>query len=473
MDEIVMDLVSKGRWEGEITHTRRDGKKIVVSSRWALQRGDNKTSTSILEINTDITQEKEAEERINATNALLSLFSEKHARKEYLDGVIDLIQSWSGCRCVGIRVLDERGYIPYESYVGFSQEFWENENWISVHKNQCACIRVVTRNPDPQDLPMVTPRGSFCCGNTCKLLAQLSEEERARFRGVCIQNGFLSVSIIPICHRERIFGAIHLADERGDRLSLKEIEFIESMAPLIGEAINRFNLEEKIRESENRLRILSSQLLTVQEDERKRIARDVHDSLGASLAAVKYGMEATLQQLGRGTPKTGKIVKSLKDTVSRIQESIEEVRRIQMDLRPPILDDLGIIPTINWFTREFQKIYSHINIEREVHLQESDVSPLLRTVIYRVMQEALNNIAKHSKAEVVHLALKKEGDRIELTIKDDGDGFDYGEVVATKSTEKGIGLSSMRERAELSGGAFTVDSSIGAGTTIRASWALS
>ncbi|MGZ6220967.1 MAG: PAS domain-containing sensor histidine kinase, partial [Syntrophales bacterium] len=412
----------------------------------------------------DITEQKEAEKRTHATNALLSLFSEKTGRKEYLDAVVELIQEWSGCRCVGIRVLDDRGYIPYESYVGFSREFWERENWISVHKDSCACIRVVTGNPDPQDLSSVTPRGSFYCGNTSKLLTQLSDEEKERFRGVCIQNGFLSVYAIPICYHEKAFGAIHLADEREGRLTLKRFEFVESMAPLVGEAVNRFKLEEKFRESENRLRLLSSQLLLVQENERKRIAIELHDSIGQMLTAIKFKIESILQEKNKK--------KSLETLIPLVRESIEEVRRIQMDLRPSTLDDLGVLATLEWFCREYQKIYFHIRIKKEIGLTESEISIPLKTVIYRLTQEALNNIAKHSKADLIHLSLQTMEDRVELTIKDNGIGFRLEEILSSEKPKKGLGLNSMRERAELSGGTFAIETTPGAGTLIRANWPL-
>ena len=124
------------------------------------------SSPLILEMGIDITERKQAEEKLKATNALLSLFSQKPSRKEYLDAVVDLIHSWSGCRCVGIRILDDKGYIPYESYVGFSREFWESENRLSIEHDQCVCMRVVTGNPDPQDASVMTPGGSFHCDDT-------------------------------------------------------------------------------------------------------------------------------------------------------------------------------------------------------------------------------------------------------------------------------------------------------------------
>ena len=122
--------------------------------------------------------------------------------------------------------------------------------------------------------------------------------------------------------------------------------------------------------------------------------------------------------------------KSLEAIIPMIQESVEEVRRMQMDLRPSILDDLGILATLGWFCREYQKIYSHIHIEKEIDLQEDEVSTTLKTVIYRLTQEAMNNIAKHSQADLIHLSLRKKEDRMELIIKDNGMGFDLEEILS-------------------------------------------
>jgi PAS domain S-box-containing protein len=414
----------------------------------------------------DVTELNEIERRTRATNALLNLFVKKSSRKEYLDGVLELIQGWCGCRCAGIRVLGQQGNIPYESYSGFSREFWESENFLSVKNDQCVCIRVITGEIDTQDAPVITPAGSFCCANTVKFIRQLSEEEKKRYRGVCVENGYLSVAVIPISYGERILGAIHLADETENRVSFKSLEFIESMSPLIGEAINRFNLEDKIRESENRLRHLSSQLLTAQENERKRISREIHDSLGQSLSAIKFTVENITQQALEQNQK--KMAEALEALIPITQASIEESRRIQMDLRPSILDDLGILPTLDWFCREYQKIYSQIHIEKETHIKENDLSPELKTVIYRVTQEALNNIAKHSKADLVKLSLRKQENKIQLTIQDNGQGFDLEEILSPDRSRRGMGLNSMRERIELSGGAFEIESAPGEGTTIKA-----
>ena len=233
---------------------------------------------------------------------------------------------------------------------------------------------------------------------------------------------------------------------------------------------DRKRAEEALRESENRLRVLSSQLLTAQESERKRIALELHDGIGQMLTAIKFKVESILQEEGKGKAKAKE--KSFEAIIPMVRESVDEVRRMQMDLRPSTLDDLGVLATLGWFCREYQKIYSHIHIEKEIGLQENEVSTPRKVVIYRLTQEAMNNIAKHSQADLIHLSLRRMENEIELVIKDNGMGFDLEEILSPERSKRGLGLSSMRERTELSGGAFTIESTQGKGTTIRASWPL-
>jgi signal transduction histidine kinase len=221
-----------------------------------------------------------------------------------------------------------------------------------------------------------------------------------------------------------------------------------------------------LQESENRLRILASQLLGAQEKERKLVANELHDGIGSSLNAIKFSLENTLNR----TKQDGAYSESLKRLLSITQQAIEECRRMQSNLRPSTLDDLGILPTLDWYCRDFQKIYPHIRVEKEIEISEEEVLDSLKTVIYRISQEALNNIAKYSQANLVHLRLQKTNGPIELTIQDNGQGFDVNEVFSTRSTKRGLGLSSMGERAELSGGSFLIESNKGTGTVIRVSW---
>ncbi len=232
----------------------------------------------------------------------------------------------------------------------------------------------------------------------------------------------------------------------------------------------RKRAERALQESEEQLRFLSSQLLKAQENERKRIAQELHDGIGQILSAIKFGVEDTLNRLGKNASLEA--VDELEVVIPVIQNGMEEVRRICLDLRPSILDDLGILATISWFCREFQMIYSNIHIEQQIDIQEEEVPEMLKIVIYRIVQEALNNIAKHSKANQVSLTLKRSNHTIKLCVEDNGLGFDLVDARSKDNSKRGLGLASMKERTEFSGGSFAIKSLPGKGSAISASWSL-
>ncbi len=225
--------------------------------------------------------------------------------------------------------------------------------------------------------------------------------------------------------------------------------------------------EAALAQSEKQTRSLAVQLLETQERERKRIANEVHDILGSSLGAIKYKLEDL--RLNSGLKR---ISASLGTIIPIIQETIEEVRRIQSDLRPPTLDDLGILATFSWFFRRFQSIYSGIRIKSKFKIDEKEIPDPLKIVIFRIVQEALNNVAKHARAELVELSLRKIGPLIELAVRDNGRGFNLKSPSHKESLSNGLGLSSMKERTEISGGQFEIQSFPGKGTMVRASWPL-
>ncbi len=221
--------------------------------------------------------------------------------------------------------------------------------------------------------------------------------------------------------------------------------------------------DEVLKESREQLKHLSSRLLTAHEEERRRISREIHDALGSFLGGLKFLAEKLLRQIGKN--------EDLENLIGFIQRACEETRRIQSDLHPPLLDDLGILATINWLSREFQKTSTGIRLKIQVDIEEKDIPDPIKIVIYRITQEALNNIAKHSKADLVDFSLRKT-ERIDLLIRDNGQGFDPGKKLSLAGSKGGIGLTSMRERAELSGGSFAVESAVGKGTCIRVTWPL-
>ncbi len=230
----------------------------------------------------------------------------------------------------------------------------------------------------------------------------------------------------------------------------------------------RKRAEEKLQESEKRLKLLSSQLLKAQEKERKRIAQELHDSIGQSLTSIKLRVENACSQLKKEPSKLR--ASSLENIVPTIQEAIEEVRKIVQDLRPSMLDVLGILATLRWFIGKIKTVCPHIRVKTKINIQENEIPDTLKIVIYRVFQESINNIIKHSKAKQILLEISKTDKRIEITIQDNGQGFDIKDVLSLESSVLAVGIASMKERVEHSDGTFYINSAKGKGTTIKTSW---
>lgn len=217
------------------------------------------------------------------------------------------------------------------------------------------------------------------------------------------------------------------------------------------------------------LQRLSAELLKAHEEESKRIGQELHDGLAQSLSAIKVWIESAIIQLRQNKPAP-EVSNSLESIVNLAKRAVEDVRRISRNMRPSILDDLGILATISWLCQEFEAVYREIKIEKHIFIEENDIPEKLKIVIFRILQEALNNIAKHSQATFSLVTLGEKNGTIELKINDNGAGFDVENTLFMEKPERGLGLASMKERSKLSGGSFSIESSPHIGTTVYVSW---
>ena len=252
------------------------------------------------------------------------------------------------------------------------------------------------------------------------------------------------------------------------RRSLSVIDCL-SEPLLLGSVIDvtaQKNAEDGLRRSERELSALSEKLLLAQEAERKRIALELHDGIGQSLSAIKFGVESALQACGENTPQQNGAY--LQSVVDKLRDAIKEVRSISMGLRPSMLDDLGLVATLGWFCREFEALYPPVSIKKRIELEEFEIPDVLKIVVFRIVQEALNNIGKHAGASAVSVELTRSGDTLKLRIEDNGRGIPSQAL----PVDKGLGLSSMKERAKLSSGSLSVDTTEGSGTVVQVVWPL-
>ncbi len=257
-------------------------------------------------------------------------------------------------------------------------------------------------------------------------------------------------------------------DQLEQRVADRTAELTLVNARLIREVEDRKAAEAALRESEDALRQLSAALMDAQEKERARIAVELHDGIGQSFTAIKFAVEAALGATGAqaGSEARG----PLEAILPLIQETIDDLRRIGTDLRPSTLDDLGLKATISWYCGRFRKIYPAIRLEEQLPLDEAQIPGIIKTPAYRILQESLNNVARHSRASAAWVELDQVGDQLEMTIRDNGCGFDPSQVPQADPDGHHVGLRSMRERAEFSGGLFAVESHLGRGTLVRVRW---
>jgi two-component system sensor histidine kinase UhpB len=224
----------------------------------------------------------------------------------------------------------------------------------------------------------------------------------------------------------------------------------------------RKRAEEALLESEQRLRFLTSQLLTAQERERKRISMELHDELGQGLTVLKLQMRNIEKVLGQSRED---LKQDCQHLLRYLDEVIDNVRRLSRDLSPAILEDLGLMSALKYLINEFDKHY-----EVSFSLEPENLNDLFpqeaQIIIYRIFQESLTNIYKHAQATRVALSIREQNGSISLMVEDNGTGFNIAAVLAGDIDSRGLGLAALDERARMLGGALHIWSQEGVGTKI-------
>jgi PAS domain S-box-containing protein len=220
--------------------------------------------------------------------------------------------------------------------------------------------------------------------------------------------------------------------------------------------------EHRIAADAERLEQLSRRLLAAQEDDRRRVARELHDEIGQLLTVVKLDLQAVLRQGGASA-----LAPALKEGMDSIDRAVARVRDLSLDLRPSMLDDLGLVPALRWYAQRQGEL---LGIGTVLSLPETlpRLPGEIETACFRVAQEALTNVARHARARRVELTLTAKARELRLTVRDDGAGFDPEAQRRAAPAGGGFGLLGMRERVELAGGEFRLASTPGAGTTVEA-----
>lgn len=280
-----------------------------------------------------------------------------------------------------------------------------------------------------------------------------------------------AVLLVPMLYKGQTIGLMELyIDGEGDRqFTAETVNLCQALANQAAIAIQNAEFSTEINAQRDALRQVSQRLVHAQEEERRRISRELHDELGQTLTALRVNLDVVHRNLPENV--SPKLCRSLNEASRLATHSLETARNLSLELHPPLLDDLGLVPALRWELDRYEQRTNQA-VRFETNLFEVDLPPELEITVYRIIWEALTNIARHAGASHIRVYLQWKNDHIVVGIEDNGRGFDVNRWLNSPLERESLGLVSMRERTNLLGGEFNIVSEFGHGTRIRARFPL-
>ncbi|MGE5617822.1 MAG: ATP-binding protein [Sphingomonadaceae bacterium] len=295
-------------------------------------------------------------------------------------------------------------------------------------------------------------------GEGCVLRESLLEADPA-----LTADDLRSIACVHLCSKGKTLGTLCVATRGSKEYGSSDSALLASVAHQIAVAVENATLYQELEQKEALRGELLRKVISAQEEERKRIARELHDETSQALAALVVALETTSVAPAKDAEEVKARIAGIKPLAVRM---LEEVRKLTLDLRPTVLDDLGLIPAIRWYAENRLKPQG-VKVQLETAGIERRLPPEMETALFRVVQEAVTNIARHAEAENVVIALNISHSSVVIEVEDDGKGFDLAAVSRTTDKGRGLGLMGMRERVALFSGNLTIETSPGAGTQLR------
>lgn len=273
-----------------------------------------------------------------------------------------------------------------------------------------------------------------------------------------------SLMFVPIRNESRVIGVMSVQSYKFKAYDQRTLGTLQTLADYCGGALERIRARDELQTSREQLRALAAHLQSIREEERKLIAREIHDELGQSLTGFKMDlawMRNRMQSEEWNSIRTG-ILEKIKVMGRQLDETAVLVRKLCTELRPGVLDDLGLIAALEWQAREYQ-LRTRIGCDLRLEIGDLQVDPERSTAIFRIFQEILTNVARHAEATRISIVLERSGGDLLLQVKDNGRGIEPDRIAG----EKSLGLLGMRERAHILGGEVDITGAPGKGTTVR------
>jgi len=454
-------IVSGEVWQGELVNRRKDGRQYVEEQTIAPVHNEHGEITHFIAIKHDITERKQAEDRLERYNQdLLAVSQAERAQRQLAETLsaasLALTQSLN-LETVLEALLDYVGQmVPYDSANVMLLETESRltvrvargyEQWANV-----AAVRTATFDVQTNRIfeALLTTRHSCRISDT---RAHLDWESRP---GVEHVRSWLGVPLIAGGH---VIGLYSLDKIEPDYFTPEHQRMAEMLVGQAAVAIQNAWLFEQVRAGRERLQSLSRRLVEAQEAERHYVARELHDEAGQALTSLLFGLRQLESQLTDTTLASQ--VAELKQTTNGLFDSLH---RLAADLRPASLDHLGLVPVLHQYVKAMGDRYGLIAQFKAVGFDGERLSIEIETALYRIVQEALTNIGRHARATRADVLLERRGDRVVVVVEDNGLGFDA--EIGRFAQDGHLGLVGMQERVEMLGGSLTIESAAGAGTTI-------
>jgi len=359
-----------------------------------------------------------------------------------LDNVLNIMNGTVG----GIMLLDELSQtLSYQVYHGLSDKYAEE---MRLKLGEGIAGKVVQ-------------------SGRSVLLEDISSEPNAARIDLISSEGLRAFISVPLRAKDNVLGVMNVASHVPHRFTKEDVHLLHSIGDQLGIAIEQARLYERLRKARERLRKLARQNLVAEEEERRRIARELHDETSQSLSGIALQLEALIEMSAKSGNQDAQFIAGLKKVQSLTVQVHKEVNRVMSNLHPSVLDTLGLVAAARQHAKNSLQPLN-INVTVEVKGTEMRFPPDVEAALFRVVQGTIGNIVKHSKAKNASIVLVYQPGEFSLSINDDGQGFDVSKITDVEESGRGRGLFSMRERIGFLGGTSGVESKIGLGTTVWA-----
>jgi signal transduction histidine kinase len=309
--------------------------------------------------------------------------------------------------------------------------------------------------------------GSVAESGKAVLLEDISSDPRVAHRELVTAEGLKAYICVPLRARDKVLGVLNVASRIPRKFTTSDIHLLYAIGDQLGIAVEHARLYERLRKARERLRKLARQNLVAEEDERRRIARELHDDTSQTLSGIALQLQALIEMSAMSGKQEPEFVAGLKKVQSLTVQVHNEVSRLISNLHPALLDTLGLVPAVRQYAASrLQAVNIDVNVATRGTVLR--FPPDVEAALFRFVQGAVGNIIQHSKARNATVVLEFKPDEFLLTISDDGQGFNVAEITDVEESGRGRGLFSMRERIGFLGGTSGIESEIGKGATVWA-----